>query len=256
MTSVGKPTGAEVVRPVIGKLRSLGLEGEAELQAFLKLIKVRGCLGRGEEIIDAGSSPSHSSVLLTGIACSYRRLQDGSRHIFTFHHPRDFCDLHRYVLPERNGAVAVAAITDGLVGTICHKDLDQTLVQHPKLGLALWRATMLEASIIREKLVNVSRRSALQRVVHLLCEQLARREAIGINCATIPLNQVDLADAAGLSVVHVNRTVQGLRMLGVLTPDRRSIEVTDKERLLQIANFDARYLSMPKVLSNWTIDSQ
>jgi hypothetical protein len=53
---------------------------------------------------------------------------------------------------------------------------------------------MLEASIIRERLINVSRRSALQRVVHLLCEQLARREAIGINCATIPLNQVDLAD--------------------------------------------------------------
>src|SRR5262249_30817305 len=153
--------------------------------------------------------------------------------------PGDFCDLNRYVLPEPNGAVAVAALTDCLVGTICYKELDRALGQHPNVSLALWRATMLEASIIRERLFNVSRRSALQRVDHVLCELLARREAIGIDCSTIPLSQIDLADAAGLSVVHVNRTVQSFRTLGVLSANGRAIEVKDRERLRQMTNFDA-----------------
>src|SRR5262249_12638149 len=122
-----------------------------------------------------------------------------------FHYPGDFCDLHRDMLP--NDALAVAALTDCLVGTIRYRDLDRTLGQHPKLGLALWRAAMLEGSVARERLLKVSRRPALQRVAHLLCELLTRREVIGINDAVIPLSQIDLGDAAGLSVVHITRIV-------------------------------------------------
>jgi CRP-like cAMP-binding protein len=153
-----------------------------------------------------------------------------------------------------NDAVAVAAVTDCLVGTIRYRDLDQILGQHPKLGLALWRAAMLEGSISRERLLKVSRQPALQRVAHVLCELLLRREAIGINDPVIPLSQIDLGDAAGLSVVHVTRIVHGLRTLGVLSPDSREIEVTDRERLVQLANFDAHYLNMPEALSHWRAD--
>ena len=64
MTGVGKPSGADAVRPVIGKLRSIGLEGEAELQALLKLIKVKGGVSRGKDVIDAGTSPTRLTVLL------------------------------------------------------------------------------------------------------------------------------------------------------------------------------------------------
>ena len=160
MTGVGKPSGVDAVRPVIGKLRSIGLEGEAELQALLKLIKLKGGVSRGKDIIDAGTSPTRLTVLLDGIACSYERREDGSRQIYAFQHPGDFCDLYRYVLPEPTGAVAVAALTDCSVGTICCKDLEQALEQYPKLGLALWRCTMLEASISRERLLHVSRRPA------------------------------------------------------------------------------------------------
>jgi hypothetical protein len=112
---------------------------------------------------------------------------------------------------------------------------------------------MLEASISRQRLLNVSRRPALQRVAHLLCELIARREAIGINGVVIPLSQIDLADATGLSVVHVNRTVQGLRTLGILSPDSHAIEISDRERLIKLAGFDGRYLNMPQILSHWQI---
>src|SRR5262249_38703282 len=148
---------------------------------------------------------------------------------------------------------AVRALTDCSIGIIEYRDLDRAIERHRKLALALWRTTMLEASILRERLVNVKPRPALERVSHLLCEQLQRRRAIGIDSGVVPLTQIDLADAAGLSVVHMNRVLQDLRKLGVISASSRTIEVVNRERLAKIANFDSRYLTMPPALSDWEI---
>jgi hypothetical protein len=157
------------------------------------------------------------------------------------------------VLPETNNDVAVAAITDCSIGIIEHKDLERLLTQYPSLGLALWRASMLEASTFRKRLFTVGRQPALQRVAHLLCEQLARREAAGIDSVTIPLSQMDLADAAGLSVVHISRTFQELRRMNILSKAGRTIRVVDRERLVLLAGFDGNYLNMPQLLSHWHV---
>src|SRR5215472_16939036 len=100
MISPASPSGAHRVRPVIWKLRSLGLESEADFQALSKLIKVKVSVSRGEEIIGGGTSPTYSIVLLDGIACSYERLEDGGRQIHAFQLPGDFLDLHRHILPD------------------------------------------------------------------------------------------------------------------------------------------------------------
>src|SRR5262245_46175850 len=250
MTDLLTRSEAEAFCPVIRKLRNLGdAQSDAELEAVLKRIKVRARASRGEDIIGPGNASRHFTVLLDGVACSYERLKDGNRQIYAFRYPGDFCDLSRHVLPESNNEVAVAALTDCSIGTIEHEDLEQLIAQYPSLGLALWRATMLEASI----LLNIGRQPALQRVAHLLCEQLARREAVGINSATIPLTQVDLADAVGLSIVHINRTVQELRRLGILSAKGPAIEIANRAGLVALANFDGRYLNLPQVLSHWQI---
>jgi len=254
MTGLQKQAGPEVFRPVIRKLRILsGAESDAELEAVLKHIKVRAPASRGEDIVGPGNAAKNFTVLLDGVACSYERLTDGNRQIYAFHYPGDFCDLHQRVLPATGNEVVVAALTDCSIGIIDHRDLEQLIVQHPSVGLALWRATMLEASIFRKRLLNIGRQPALQRVAHLLCEQLARREAVGINSSTIPLTQVDLADAVGLSIVHINRTVQELRRLGILSDKGRAIEVVDRAELATLASFDGQYLNMPQVLSHWQI---
>ena len=111
---------------------------------------------------------------------------------------------------------------------------------------------MLEGAIYRERLANASRRSALERVANLLCEQLARREAVGISGGRLPLSQIDVADAAALSVVHVNRTIQTLRSRNILSKASH-LEVIDRKQLAQIAKFDGRYLNMPELLSRWTV---
>jgi CRP-like cAMP-binding protein len=111
---------------------------------------------------------------------------------------------------------------------------------------------MLEAAIYRERLTVASRGSALERVAHLLCEQLARREAVGIASNRLPLSQIDIADATGLSTVHVNRTIQTLRTLNVLSKANH-LEAIDRKQLARIGKFDGRYLNMPRLLPNWSV---
>jgi CRP-like cAMP-binding protein len=254
MTGLLTRSEPEAFSPVIRKLRNLGgAESDGEAKALVKCIKVKARASRGEDIIGSGNASSYLRVLLDGVACSYERLTDGNRQIYAFHYPGDFCDLSRHVLPEPSNEVAVAALTDCSIGIIECRDLEQLIARHPSLGLALWRATMLEASIVRKRSLNVGRLPALQRVAHLLCEQLARCEAVGITSAALPLTQVEIADAVGLSIVHINRTVQELRRLGVLSTKGHAIEVVNKAELATLASFDGCYLNMPQLLSHWQI---
>jgi hypothetical protein len=219
---------AGVLRLFRRKLNSLGFQGESELRCLLDKMRLGGRIPRGKDIVRAGDTPGH-------------------------YYPGDFCDLHRYVKLEAVAEPAVRALTDCSIGTIDYRDLDRAIERYRKLALVLWRATMLESSTLRERLANVSQRPALERVSHLLCEQLHRRRAIGIESGVVPLNQIDLADAAGLSVVHINRVFQDLRKLGVISASGRTIEVVNWERLAEIANFDSRYLTLPAALSSWDI---
>lgn len=183
-------------------------------------------------------------MLLSGTTCSYKSKHDGGRSILSFQHAGDFCDLHRYILPDHDHEIGVQALTDCTVAVIPYRDMER-LLSRPTLAFAFWRASMLEAAVYRERLTSTGRGTALERVAHLLCEQLARREAVGIHTPRLPFSQIDVADAAGLSVVHVNRTIQTLRSLGVLSKASH-IEVIDRERLEQLAKFDGLYLSPPQ----------
>jgi CRP-like cAMP-binding protein len=232
------------------KLQSLGADA-VDLELTLQAMKRPVHVAAGADVIRAGDPVRRSTVLLAGMACSYKRSEDGARSILSFHHPGDFCGLHQYALPERDSEVGIQALTDVVAAAIDYRDIDRLLAR-PKLALAFWRATMLEAAIYRERLTTVSRATALERVAHLLCEQVARREAVGIGSGRLPLAQIDVADATGLSVVHVNRTIQTLRSLNVLSK-ASSIEVIDRNQLAQIAKFDGRYLDMPQLLSRWEV---
>ena len=233
--------------------RSLGLDREEDQRALAVLIRYERHVGPGQEITgrDAGQ---RIAALLTGVACSCKELEDGNRLIYTFHYPGDLCGLHRFGSLEPDGDVTIVALSECLVGVIHTRDIDRALLQpHSKLGLAIWRAVMLEASILRVRMVNLGRRSALERVAHLLCEQLARRAAIDPDSFIVPLSQIDLADATELSVVHTNRVFQELLKLGVLSENAGAIEITNRKRLVDIAKFDARYLNLPAVLSGWDV---
>jgi hypothetical protein len=114
---------------------------------------------------------------------------------------------------------------------------------------------MLEAAAYRERLSSIGRGTAIQRVAHFPCEQLALRAAVGIGAPQLPFSQIDVADAAGLSVVHVNRTIQTLRTLNVLSKARHALEVVNRKELEKIARFEDHYLGMPNSVSEYRIGS-
>src|SRR5262249_59605002 len=101
----------DVPRPLRRKLNSLGFHREDELRCFLDRMRLRGGIPRGKEIVGAGDTPRHLTVLLAGVACLYETLESGERQIYDFYYPGDFCDLHRYVKVEAVAEPAVRALT-------------------------------------------------------------------------------------------------------------------------------------------------
>ena len=99
--------------------------------------------------------------------------------------------------------------------------------------------------MFREWIVNVGRRPALARLAHLLAEIGRRLETVGLsngNQFDLPMTQIDMADALGLSAVHVNRVVQELRRDGLLELRKQSVSLRDLPRLKEVAEFDDLYL--------------
>jgi CRP-like cAMP-binding protein len=226
---------------LVSKFESLGM-GNEEVDALVQFLKHPSRVEAGADIVYAEQSAGYSTLLLSGVACSYKRSESGIRLIYSFQYPGEFCDLYRYLLPEWDETLAVQALAECSIATIAYSEIKRLLVQRPRLRLALWRATVLEASILRQWLSNARRGSAVQRVANLICEQLVRREAIGIASPILPVTQVDVADAASLSIVHVNRIIQTLRNWNVLSKASHAIEVVDRKQLSKIAGFDGRYL--------------
>jgi CRP-like cAMP-binding protein len=136
-------------------------------------------------------------------------------------------------------------MTPCTLGFIAHDDLIALNGARPNLAEAIWRETLIDASIFREWIVNVGRRSATARLAHLLVELHRRLEAIGHTKDgefDLPVTQADLADCLGLSTVHINRVLQFLRKEGFLTADRSDFRLVEPKKMEDLAGFDATYL--------------
>src|SRR5437762_14161015 len=86
--------------------------------------------------------------------------------------------------------------------------------QHPRLGATIFWSFACEAAMYAEHLIDVGRRSALERVAHFLLELLTRLQVIGLadeHSFRMPVTQELIGDALGLSVPHINRTLRQLR---------------------------------------------
>jgi len=111
----------------------------------------------------------------------------------------------------------------------------------------LWRCTLVDASIFCEWVLNVGRRDARARIAHLLCEFAARSAQAGLSgpdSMELPMTQEDLADATGLTSVHVNRMLQALTRDGILQRAGRKLQIIDAQRLHRIAGFNPDYLHL------------
>ena len=195
------------------------------------------------DIMQEGGQPTHCPILIEGFACSYKLLETGQRQIVAFHIPTDLFNMTSLQLATLD--YSIGSLTSVTVALAPHQTLLNWAVQYPVLGQAIWRAALVEAASLREWVVNVGRRSAYQRTAHLLCEMAARIRAAGLTQGAechLPITQLALADAMGLTPVHVNRTLQWLRAEGLILFGNGRLTIPNFDDLKQAGGFDDNYL--------------
>jgi len=228
---------------LLRKLEQIMVLTDAERQTIAELPERVLQVARREDIVD-GSKPTSVRLIRSGIACRYTLLGEGVRQITAFLVPGDCCDLRALILGDMDHAVAALGPCE--VAVVPHQRLFAAIEKHPRLALAFWGDTLVDAAIHRDWVANVGRRSAYARIAHLLCEIWFRLKSVGLShdhAFDLPLTQTDLGDATGLSVVHVNRTIRELREDGLIHVSKgRVVQLLDWQRLTEVAEFDPSYL--------------
>jgi CRP-like cAMP-binding protein len=196
-----------------------------------------------QDLIREGDPPGPVFVMLDGWACRYKILPSGTRQVTALLMPGDCCDLHVGMVSEMDHSIQ--AITTATVALIPRADMDALMEARPAIAKAMYVAQLVDEGVLRAWIVSMGRRSSLERVAHLMCELYLRAYTVGESAEyriTLPLSQVLLADALGMTPVHINRILKELRLLGAMELRRNSLSILDPVKLVKIAGFDENYL--------------
>ena len=142
---------------------------------------------------------------------------------------------------------SIATLTPCRIAIVPHQALREITEAHPHLTRLLWLNTLIDGAISRRWLLNVGHRQARERMAHLICELFTRLQTAGLTEAGtchVPITQVELGSALGLSTVHTNRVLQELRRDELITWWGPSLTIEDWARLCRVAEFDPTYLDL------------
>ncbi|WP_233222077.1 Crp/Fnr family transcriptional regulator [Allosphingosinicella deserti] len=228
---------------MIKRLDSRSPLSEADKLALLSVQHSVRKVPAGAHLVRDGEPPEQCALLLSGYAYRYKITGEGARQIVSLHMAGEFVDLQNSFLQVSDHSVQT--LTEADVAFVPMQAIREITLSNPSIARALWVDTLVDSSIFREWVVNVGRRDSRTRVAHILCEFSLRLEAAGLakdHRYELPMTQEQLADAVGLTSVHVNRVLRQLGEEGLISRDRRSITIEDWQRLREAGDFNERYL--------------
>jgi CRP-like cAMP-binding protein len=228
---------AKRTREAVG-LSSADQEALQSIRVFERTIESRGLLCR------EGDTATHCTILLSGFLARHKIIGEREQ-IICFHVPGDFPDLQTLQLPVLDHNIV--SIGTSRVGQVPHAQLQAILDASPELAHIFWRETLKEAAIFREWVCNVAARDALGCIAHLICEMAIRLGAVGLvnnGSFQLPFTQEHVANATGISTVHVNRTLGTLRSRNLIAWESRTLTLLDFGELKRIADFNPDYLHL------------
>jgi CRP-like cAMP-binding protein len=220
----------------------------SDAQAVLDLPHQVRTLRAHQYVVREQEKPRDCCVLLEGFAIRHKTTGNGDRQIFSIHMPGDFVDLHNSLLRSADHSIESLSVATGAFIPI--EAIKELAFSRPLVGQAMWYDTLVDASIFREWTLNVGRRDALTRTAHMLCEFAIRMEAAGLGHKhgfELPMTQAELADALGLTAIHLNRRLKLLKEDLLIAYDKRAVTILDFARLAQVGDFDPRYLHMDPI---------
>jgi CRP-like cAMP-binding protein len=236
------------------------------LQLFVKRLESRSELTRNEvdallglkgqikkvaahvDMVRLGEPVDHACMVVDGLVGRFGQNTNGSRQITCLYIPGDMADLPSVVSPK--SAWGLSALAPTTILRVPHADLRRLAAAHPGIAEAFWRDCVADGSIFSEWVVNVGRREAISRIAHVLCEMGVRSERAGQgsrNSYPLPITQPDLADATGLTGVHVNRMLKELRTMSVAELRSGTVTVHDWAQLTEVGDFDAGFMLLDKL---------
>ena len=216
--------------------------GRQEQEAILGLRNRPAQVEPRQDIVSPGTATAHACLVVKGLVARFDQMRDGKRQIVSFYLPGDMCDLHSVAVSTPGWGLEALITTTVLF--VPHADLAQLAQDHSRIAMAFWRDTTADASILAKWVGNLGRRQAAPRLAHLLCEMGSRMEQAGLGSKTrynLPATQAQLADATGLTAVHLNRTLKTLAPYGV-TFRARTVRIEDWGPVVEVAEFDPAYL--------------
>lgn len=229
--------------PLTRKLSAFVALSETELAVLARFHQRRRSFVAGRDMVLQGQSTQAAYILSAGWVCSYKIQSDGTRQIVDFQVPGDFLGLRSVLL--RTSDHSFEPIGDIEAAEVLASDLLEAFSETPRLATAiLWAASRDEAMVV-EHLVGLGRREADARMAHYLLELGSKLALVGMGSKEgydCPLTQYHLADALGLSAVHVNRVLRQLRESGLVTFRDGHVAFHDYDRLADLAGFDPEYL--------------
>jgi CRP-like cAMP-binding protein len=181
-------------------------------------------------------------VVTDGWAYRYTTTREGGRQLTALLVPGDVGNLDSLMFDRLDYGVRTSTRAE-----IVALPRDRALAlsaQHPGIAHTFTWLALLESRVLSKWALSLGRRSAIERLAHLLCELSVRLDAeTGDETSfPFPLTQEQIADALGLTSVHVNRTMQHLRNEGLIETANRAMTIPDVAKLRQVGGFDPRYL--------------
>jgi len=216
---------------------------EEDRQLVLDLPHRLRRLDAGSYLVREGDCPTHCTVLVSGFAFRQKVTGHGARQILALCIPGDAVDLQNMFLDVSDHSVQL--LTQCTVADVPRDVMQDVVLKRPAIGTAIIELTLVDSSILREWVVNIGRRDARARIAHILCEFAVRLESRGLaddKGFELPMTQEQLADATGLTSVHVNRVLKSLEADGLISRKRRNIHYDDWRALQDAGDFSRRYL--------------
>lgn len=217
----------------------------SEREKLLRLPLTLKRLEANQDIIREGELTKQCCLVAEGLVCRYKIVGDGARQILSLHLPGDIPDIHSLLIERMDHCLGT--LTPGVVGLIPHDAVRSLTRESYRISEAFWRETLIEASIYREWMVGIGRRPAPNRIAHLLCEFITKMTAIGLSdgvTCELPLTQPEIADALGLSTVHMNKKLREIREAKLVRIRANRLTVLDWKGLCSLAEFDPDYLHL------------
>ena len=214
-----------------------------EQEAILSLSGEKQRYGSRRDIVSPGQTVQSACLVARGLVARYDQMRSGLRQVTSYYISGDMCDLHSVVVPQASWSIS--AVDNATVIRIPHSQLRELCLTYPAIALAFWRDGTVDASIFAKWVGNIGRRNAKARIAHIMCEMGLRSEAARLGERTsfeLNATQEQLAEATGLTAVHVNRTLQEIRKEGLLSFSKGHVEIADWGALEATAEFDPAYL--------------